>query len=229
MNRYTMPLRLKRVAMHVVMGLVACLSWHSGQVVAAPILFNFSAQLNQVSPALSTLFSTGQIVNGNFRFESTATDSASAPDTGLYFGAGKSFQLNLGSKTLQATNVDIDITNSPTVDIYRVVGSQMTSISFGAFIADSITLALTDNVNATALKSDTLPALAPNLGSFNVTNLAVVFRDGGSPNNIASFSGTVTSLSASANQVPSPTSAVLVLIGAVVLAGIARRKKTYEI
>jgi hypothetical protein len=219
----SLSLRSKRIAQLATIILATCLS---GQVAAAPILFNFSAQLNQVSPALSSQFSTGQIVNGNFRFESTTTDSASAPSTGLYFGAGTSFQLNLGGKTLQATNVDIDITNSPTVDIYRVVGSQMTSITFGVFVADSITLALTDNFSATALTSDALPALPPILGSFNVSNLAVVFRDASNPNNIASLNGTVTSLSAAANQVPLPSSAMLILIGGLALVRIIGHKKS---
>ena len=147
---------------------------------ASPVVFEFTGTVTQVDPLLTGSFAPEQLLTGSFRFESTTADSSLNPETGVYFNAGNLFSVMVGALSYSATAIDIDITNSATVDIYRVVGSNASGPGAGAFTIDSLVFALTDNAAApvTALSSDGLPVTPPVLSGFNVRTFTLAFRNG---------------------------------------------------
>jgi hypothetical protein len=174
-------------------------------------------ELNATTPQgldrLNGLFRAGQVLTGSYSFESTTRDSAADPQSGLYFNAGNSLVLSNGTNTFNAAEVGIEISNLSAVDIYRVVSNRVTPGIVNGLNSFAIILALTDNVNATALRSDALLASAPNLGAFNIASLSLIFTEPGSPTNVANVLATVTRLQVAPATVPLPSSVLLVIFG----------------
>ena len=166
---------------------------------AAPIRFEFSATITNVDGALAGSFTLGQTISGAYRFESSTPDSAGDPATGLYFNAGTLFSVVKGVLSFSAATVNISVTNSPALDIYRVEGDGVTGSAVGAFGIHSLDFALTNNVAPViALASDALPTVPPALANFNVRSFTLVFRNGAT---VASVGARVDSLS---TAVPEP-------------------------
>jgi hypothetical protein len=162
---------------------------------------------------LNGLFRSGQVLTGSYTFESTTRDSAADPQSALYFNAGNSLVLSNGASTYNAAEVGIEISNLSAVDIYRVVANRVTPSTVSGLNSFAIIMALTDNVNATALRSDALLATAPNLAAFNVATLSLIFTELGSPDNVANVLATVTRLQVAPATVPLPSSVLLVAFG----------------
>ncbi len=181
-------------------------------VFAETIKFNYSATINQVGPNLSSVFSVGQVITGSYQFESTSRDSAAAPTTGLYFNSGSAFSVSNGTASFLGSTLDIDISNLPTVDIYRVAGSSVTGPLILGYSVNAIVLSLADNISATALANDLLPLFPPNLAGFNVASFTLAFTQAGT-GAVSSVQATVTTLSRAVTAVPSPSTALLLLIG----------------
>ena len=195
--------------------LFASASW------AAQVQFSLSATVTQIDPLLAGSFSTGQAVIGLYTFESLTADSASAPESGVFFNAGTLFSVATGALKFVAGAVNITVSDTALVDIYRVEGSGVAGDALGAFQISSLVLALTDNtVPINGLASDALPLVPPALANFDVRTLTLVFVNGLT---VASVVARVDSLTGS--SVPEPGLAVpLALV--LVLAGVTRRRGT---
>lgn len=178
---------------------------------AAPIVFQFTATVTQVDAQLTSAFTPGQTLTGSYRFESTTMDSAADPATGLYFGTGTLFTVLAGGSAFTASSVDIDITNTAPVDIYRVVGSGVSGPSLGGLPVSSLVLALTDNsAPVNALSTDALPLSPPSLANFNVRLLTLVFSQGA---NAASVVAEVNMLTTAVTEPALAAPLLLLLIG----------------
>jgi hypothetical protein len=184
------------------------------------ITIEYSARVTELNATtaqglerLNGLFRSGQLLTGSYTFESTTRDSAADPQSGLYFNAGNSLVLSNGASTYNAAEVGIEISNLSAVDIYRVVANRVTPSTVSGLNSFAIIMALTDNVNATALRSDALLATAPNLAAFNVATLSLIFTELGSPANVANVLATVTRLQVAPATVPLPSSVLLVAFG----------------
>jgi hypothetical protein len=196
------------------------------------ITIEYSARVNELTATttqgldrLNALFRTGQVLTGSYTYESTTRDSAADPLSGLYFNAGNSLVLNSGANVYNAAEVGIEISNLSSVDIYRVVSNRITPSIINGLNSFGIILALTDNINATALSSDALLRTAPNLAAFNIATLSLIFTEAGAPSNVANVLATVTRLQVAPVAVPVPSSVWLLFLGLVGLAQFAVAKR----
>lgn len=190
------------------------------------VTIEYSARITELNATtaqgldrLNGLFRAGEVLTGSYTFESTTRDSAADPQSGLYFNAGNSLVLLNGASTYNAAEVGIEISNLSAVDIYRVVSNRVTPGAVNGLNSFAIILALTDNVSATALRSDALLAIAPNLAAFNVATLSLIFTEPGSSTNVANVLASVTRLQLTPATIPLPSNALLVIFG---LFGLAR-------
>jgi hypothetical protein len=134
---------------------------------ASPVTFAFTATIDLVDPALTGTFSLGDTLSGTFTFESTAPDSASNSDLGIYNSAVTAYQLTASSgysaSAIKAQIVVFDNSFSGG-DRYRSVAfAESIAPGFGLTGADVNGLPLLDfgfnlfDPTATAFSSDALP------------------------------------------------------------------------
>jgi hypothetical protein len=209
--------------------LTACVFSQSTQ--AELVTIEYSARITELNATttlgldrLNSFFRTGQVLIGSYTFESTTRDSAADPQSGLYFNAGNSLAVSNGTSAFNAAEVGIEISNLSTVDIYRVVSNRVTPGTTNGLNSFGIILALTDNVNATALASDALLRTAPNLAAFNIATLSLIFTEAGAPSNVANVFATITRLQSAPAVVPLPSSFLLILLGLLGLVRLARNQ-----
>jgi hypothetical protein len=190
---------------------------------AGPITFNFTGSVTQVPvDDLGTGIQSLDAITGSFTFDSAAVDAIAAPTSGSYTSNGAAFGMTVsigaGAVTFSESGfLNIGILNS-FVDQYTVTASS------AALVLD---LFFQDNSGA-EFGSDGLPLSPPALTGFaqrefhlDQTNIA---------GDETQADGTITSLTCgsgcSASSVPEPSSAALLLTGAILcgLRSASRRK-----
>jgi hypothetical protein len=198
------------------LGVLACMVGAAGSS-AAVVTFSFTGVIDNSPGVLSSAVSSGAVVSGLYSFRDDAIDSAGDPTTGLYFNAGNSFVANIGGSTFASNPVQITITNSPTVDIYRVEGGNLSGPQVSGYRPAFMSFTLTDNAGATALSSDALLLQPPSVAAFNVNQFTLVFLPsvssvGTSPLNLVGRITSITNVTVNQN-VPLPGIAALLMLG----------------
>lgn len=191
--------------------------------ISAPITFNFSGAIYDVSPSVSSVFALGQTIYGSYTFESTSAGESFSPGGILdpsityYPSALTKFDINFGSysSSIGSTNrifvVDdssIGLSNGiPNMDRYLVEtfftsGTQVAGLSpYGLF------LSFQDNTG-TLLNTGTLPLTPDIVNQFLPASGALDFVDGRANNRVTFSIGSVNPVS-----VPEPDLSLMMLIG----------------
>ncbi|MFO0898647.1 MAG: PEP-CTERM sorting domain-containing protein [Pirellulales bacterium] len=171
-------------------------------------------------------FSKGQAISGFWTVDTATPDGDADPKRGEYPQTGApAFQIDIGGKSFSTVDATIQIlddytTGIGTIDAYDVLGGSGASSIVGLTV-DQMQITLRDTeLPLNALASDVLPTGAPNPGSFDQVGQAAGQITG-------SFNGNDVFLNLeirSARYVPEPSTALLALVGAGLLA-ISRRRR----
>lgn len=137
---------------------------------AAPITFNFTAQITQVHASLLGDATVGDILSGSFTYESLTPDSVASPSVGGYTGAITSFSYSGGAIAGNgAGSIGIG-NNQPAGDIFTALdASSFSGVSASGSM--DFRLELRDN-DATALANDSLPGSAGFFGGGNFSGVS---------------------------------------------------------
>ncbi len=210
---------------------------------AASITFAFQAAVSSVADSaltgalplpISDLFSVGQVLQGRYTFESTTPPGSASgypAGTAFYPTALTDFDL-VGPSFSQSSPFSYNkmlIRNSATIsDLYSftVTWDGGTGPVFdGIGAADDVFFMELSDLDRTALTSNSIPVLPPDLSQFELPNWHMTFAyvvdpyDINSPYYYAEVKGGITSLT----LVPEPSSHLLIGIGLFALT-VARRR-----
>jgi len=151
-------------------GIVAALASLAGPAVAAPVTFNFTAQITQVHVSLLADATVGDILSGSFTYEMLTPDSVADPAIGGYSGAITSFSYTGGAISGSGTGSIGIGNNQPLGDLFTAVGgSTFSGVSASGAMDFRMELRDTD---ATALSGDVLPSSASFFGGGNFSGVS---------------------------------------------------------
>lgn len=215
-------LRVKKVLF-----MLTILMSFSGISLATPTTWYFEGTIDSVDSNLSAYFSTGELFSSVITFEPTV-DIDPDPDEGAYF-------IESTVTTFGSYNFSANVPTAGSVQLRNGVGSDTLSAGYAyhpypfylpssAWALLSTGISLTD-IEGTALSSQSIPASLPSLSLFEANSFTLHFE---TPAWISAWvSGTVTSMSTTANVpgVPEPTTMLLFGTGIAGLAAVGRRRK----
>ena len=151
-------------------GVFAALASFSGLAVAAPVTFNFTAQITQVHVSLLADVSVGDTLSGSMTYELLTPDSVASPSIGGYSGAISSLSYAGGAISGNGSGSIGIGNNQPLGDLFTGVGAS----SFSGVSASGnmdFRMELRDS-DATALSDDSLPTSAGFFGGGNFAGIS---------------------------------------------------------
>lgn len=165
---------------------------------SAPVTFEFSGVVTVVSPDLTTIAQVGDSLHGTYLFDSGATDADPAdPINGHFFQAISVLDFRVGTYSGGVADATIDILNNRVVpnpafliDQYQIIGGTpnapqlnynfignlVSGIEYSATRFNSLNLLLFD-LSGTALSSDSLPLVPPDIDLFADRMLTLFFEN----------------------------------------------------
>ena len=200
------------------LGAILLIVFGAAPASASPITFSFQGTLTAVNSALSGTFSVGETIAGSYTFESTTPDIAPGdPNFGGYLGASTNLSFTVdgysgsfSSSGFNATTVALSFAG---VDLYQV-NIPFTGPLAGTASPDLFALEIQDT-DQNAFATDALPLSPPNLALFEVRKITVFFRSAEGGESLAFV--------ASLNQIPEPSTLMLLGLGLAGVGGLRRR------
>ncbi|SRR5713101_2080388 len=173
---------------------------------AKPINFDFTAVVASVEHPVFPSINVGDLVIGQYVFESRTPDSDPGdPTRGLYLSGGR-FDAKIGALNFSFPLSFIEVLHNyggAIIDRYTVAAVNGNTL---------IELTLLDDVHPTAFKDDSLPLVPPPLTAFYSKQFQVFVRNPPNPDFIARINANVVTL------VPEPGTLILVAFGLAMLA-----------
>lgn len=186
---------------------------------ATPITFGFTGSVTQVpadDPGGGIAF--GSAISGQYTFDSAALDGIANPAQATYLSSGPGFGLSvqIGANSYAVSgSLNVNVSNDVLgADQYGVLADDFTALSISLFLED---------LSAVVFSSDTLPVVAPAIGSFAVRDFHLVDTSTGE----VQIDGTIDTLTClqgcdGGNPVPEP--GTLALLAAGLLSAALRRR-----
>ena len=179
------------------------------------------------------LFAQGDPLSGFWLVETTTADTAPAADTGLYPQTGApAFQFDIGGHLFSSTSTTIQILNDATIvgttgDAYDVLSAPSSiSTSIAGLAVNTLQITLRDLQPPTdVFASDALPAGAPDPGDFDQFGQVQAQITGNL--NGASFFMNLDIDGTTASRVAVSEPATALLLGALPLVMLGRRRRSY--
>jgi hypothetical protein len=191
---------------------------------ASLITYNFTGNVDHLSPLLSGQFNTMQTLSGSLTYDTSVPDSDSSSDSAYYLNSIAALTFTIDGYTgvsLGAHNhTIIDNNSSMNSDMIAFEAHNISAPSIGTLLPDSFSLYFYD-FSQSALSNDTFPEIMPDLSLFNVTQWEYVVKDtDGSI--LATIIGNITPYTAEPSQVPEPSTVLLIGTG-LALVGVLRK------
>jgi hypothetical protein len=192
---------------------------------ANPITFNFTGTVGGVGSGLGGTFSSGQVLNLVYTFESTTPARAGSNSSFAVFDALTSLSFTIGAYSASHSGAaEIQVDNAPGApnDRYGVVARAsdgLTGPGVNGFSLDAFGFRLDDSTNSVFANALTLPT-SLSLQDFDSSGFFLFFRNAAGA--IELVDGTVTSAAA---PVPEPSSLVLMASGFAALAWATRNRR----
>jgi hypothetical protein len=192
----------------LIVGLMSCASL----LHAAPITLQFTGIVTQVP--IDDIYgdiAAGNLFNGSFTFESTATDLIPAdPATASYLSSGVPY-----SMTVSLAGHTFTAADSVSIGVFNSFLDQYTVLALGSGAGVTLELFLQDN-SGTVFADDSLPLLLPLLSSLTIADFHFHEVVGGAE---VQVDGQLTSFT----SVPEPSTGLSIFAGALGLWAILRR------
>ena len=190
------------------------------------VTFAFGGEVTNVTPSLSDYFDVGDPFSGTVTYDLSTADTNSNVHYGRYDGAVTAMSFNVGSygDTAETGNINIDNDHVSQGHDYFMAQTSGFDLALGGMASSSASIAMYDNDGLVITYDDLI--LEPwSMDDLESCSFNWNFGDMGDPfGDSGAVWGNVTSWAEVTSQpIPEPTSAIFLLTGLAVVAGMRQR------